>query len=442
MSSRTWFASWLVLGLLAPVVPSAQVAPVPEAASNPPASIHGRTRNVAVLVFDGVELLDFTGPIEVFSKANGWDPAFRVYTVAPERAPVRTSDFVTVLPDYAASDFPAPDVLVIPGGETRPLGGDEPLARLVRESVPHTEIVFSVCNGVFCLAEAGFLDGLEATTFQSFTGWLRDAAPKATVRTGVRFVDNGRIVTAAGVSAGIDGALHLIHRLLGPEAARRAAVRMEYDWSEAPAADEPPPEDPFVRARQAWYAGDWKAAEADYAVLAAADAQDAIAWARWGTCLCFLRDEPAALEALHHAAELGLQDARLYDALGLALERSEQRDEAIEAWKRSLELDPDAVGPCFQLGSALYRAGRFEEAIPRLERAWKGYAGGSETGLMLAHAKLETNDRAGALSALDALVRTGAGELAAKLAEARFGPLREEERFRELIARTRESANR
>src|SRR5262245_45574755 len=227
---------------------------------------HGRTRSVAVLVFEGVELLDFAGPVETLTVTGSFERPFRVFTVAPTAAPIRTGNQVRVVPDHAAADCPPFDILIVPGGETRCLGGDTPLARLIRERGPAAEIVMSVCNGVFALADLGWLDGLEITTHRSHLAWLREDVPSATVRGDRRFTDNGHIVTTAGVSAGIEGALHLVERLCGPEAARQAARRMDYAWSDA-ALPVPAPKDAVERGRRAWCSGNWAEAAAAYAEL-------------------------------------------------------------------------------------------------------------------------------------------------------------------------------
>jgi len=104
------------------------------------------------------------------------------------------------------------------------------LVNWIRKSSGNAEVVLSVCNGAFFLAKAGLLDGLEATTFAGLIDQLRVAAPKTRVVTDKRFVDNGRIVTAAGLSSGIDGALHVIEKLYGKGTAQVAAVNLEYDW--------------------------------------------------------------------------------------------------------------------------------------------------------------------------------------------------------------------
>lgn len=191
----------------------------------------GLRRNVAVLVYDGVELLDFAGPGEVFSAAGRHHgPGVEVFTVGPSARPVVSQGFVTVTPRYAMAESPPPDVLIVPGGGVRSLLGDPAAMTWIRRVAAEAEVVMSVCNGAIVLAEAGLLDGLEATTHHGSLAALRKAAPKATVHADRRFVDNGRIVTAAGVSAGIDAALHVVSRLFGPEQAEGVARYMEYPW--------------------------------------------------------------------------------------------------------------------------------------------------------------------------------------------------------------------
>jgi putative intracellular protease/amidase len=137
---------------------------------------------------------------------------------------------MSVNPGFTFATAPRPDVLVVPGGTVNPQLENPAVMRWIRESAKGAEVVLSVCNGAFFLARAGLLDGLEATTFAGLIDQLRAEAPKARVVTDRRFVDNGRIVTAAGLSAGIDGSLHVIEKLLGKGAAQLAAVSLEYDW--------------------------------------------------------------------------------------------------------------------------------------------------------------------------------------------------------------------
>jgi len=191
----------------------------------------GGSKNVAVLLFPGVQIIDYTGPWEVLGHAsvNG-QPAFRIYSVAETTSPIETAMGMTVIPSFSFARAPRPDVLVIPGGNVDGSLEKEAVIRWIQESARTAQVVLSVCNGAFFLARAGLLDGLEATTFAGMIDDLQAAAPKTKVVRDRRFVDNGKIVTAAGLSSGIDGALHVIEKLYGKGTAQVAAVGMEYDW--------------------------------------------------------------------------------------------------------------------------------------------------------------------------------------------------------------------
>src|SRR5262249_44237656 len=149
--------------------------------------------------------IDLTGPYEMFGAA-GCD----VYTVAATKDPVTSAMGLQIVPKYTFADLPAPDVLVVPGGGVAAAAKNEATLGFVRKlsgSAPHT---MSVCNGAFILASAGVLDGLSATTTNGNIARLASQYPKIHVVRDQRYVDNGRIVTTAGLSAGIDGALHVI----------------------------------------------------------------------------------------------------------------------------------------------------------------------------------------------------------------------------------------
>jgi len=180
---------------------------------------------VGILIFDGVQIIDYTGPYEVFGQGG-----YRVFTVAEEKRPLRTAMGMTVVPEYSFADAPKADILVVPGGDvSRPTGSATTVAWVKEQSAAATQTL-SVCNGAFILAKAGLLDGLSATTFAGLIDDLRIAAPKTKVVSDQRFVDNGRIVTAAGLSSGIDGALHVVEKLKGLGTAQATATHMEYDW--------------------------------------------------------------------------------------------------------------------------------------------------------------------------------------------------------------------
>lgn len=191
-----------------------------------------QTRNVAILTFDEVEVLDFCGPFEVFSatgRQNG-QPPFNVYTVA-EKSPVLARNQLSVNPRFTLADCPPPDVLVIPGGwGTRREMNNPRLVDWIKTAASTAEIVLSVCTGALLLAKAGLLDGLKATTHHGALDLLQEVAPKATVLRNQRFLDNGRIIVSAGVAAGIDAAFHVVARLSGKEDALETARYIEYDW--------------------------------------------------------------------------------------------------------------------------------------------------------------------------------------------------------------------
>lgn len=188
--------------------------------------------NVAILLYEGVYQLDFAGPMEVFTDA-GLDeetPAFTVYTVAESTSPLRTHTGLRVQAAYSFADAPAPDILVVPGGNSAWARQHPEAALWLREAAARAPLVMSVCTGAIILADLGLLDGLEATTWHGALDRLQAAAPTASIRPDVRYTDNGHIVTTAGISAGIDGALHVLTRLLGPDLAQRTARYMDYEY--------------------------------------------------------------------------------------------------------------------------------------------------------------------------------------------------------------------
>jgi putative intracellular protease/amidase len=206
-----------------------------------PAKSATKTRNLAIFVFEGVQIIDYTAPWEVFGHAHLDDhqAAFEIYSVAQKAGPITTSMGMSVNPKYTFENAPKIDVLVLPGGNVEPHMDDPTVKRWVQETSKNAEIVLSVCNGAFFLGRAGLLDGLEATTFAGLIDELQKAAPKARVVRDRRYVDNGKIITSAGLSSGIDGSLHVIERLFGKGSAQVAATALEYDWR---------PEGGYVRA--------------------------------------------------------------------------------------------------------------------------------------------------------------------------------------------------
>ena len=195
------------------------------------------TRNVAIVIYDGVELLDFSGPGEVFGAA-GRGRAFNAYTVAQRATPVHSVASVIITPAYTIENAPRPDIIVIPGGNADNAMTEE-MVTWIQRAAKDAEIVMSVCNGAFVLAKAGLLDGLEATTHHGSIEGLREFAPKTVVHADRRYVDNGKVITAAGVSAGIDASLHVVTRLLGEKVAAETARYMEYTMNPELSASAP-----------------------------------------------------------------------------------------------------------------------------------------------------------------------------------------------------------
>lgn len=184
----------------------------------------GKDYTVGIFLYDGVELLDFSGPGEVFA-ASGFD----VFTLSSDGKKINSQGFVTVKPEYSIETAPKPDIVVFPGGGTRATSENREVLEWIRERSSKGAINMSVCTGARILAEAGILDGLNVTTWDGFTDRLQELLPQSTVLKDTRFVDSGNVVTTAGISAGIDGALHLVARIKGYDEAKRTARYMEYD---------------------------------------------------------------------------------------------------------------------------------------------------------------------------------------------------------------------
>ena len=191
------------------------------------------TRNVAILIFDDVEVLDFCGPYEVFGVIGRWNDSqpFNVYTVAEHSKPILARNKLSVNPQYAIANCPPSDILLVPGGfGTRREMHNLVLIDWIRQCFEHSELLLSVCTGALLLAKAGLLENLAATTHHLAIDLLKEVAPNTEIRAGDRFVDNGKIILSAGISAGIDMSLYVVAKLLGKKAAIETAEYMEYDW--------------------------------------------------------------------------------------------------------------------------------------------------------------------------------------------------------------------
>ncbi len=190
------------------------------------------TTRIAVYVFDGAEELDWAGPWEVLRAwEHGWpDDGAEVFTVARASGPVTCAKGLRVLADHTWDDAPAFDVLVYPGGRgTRDHVADRPTHEWLRGLRAGGALLTSVCTGSLVFAAAGLLDGRPATTHWASLDHLARLGDHVEVRPDDRWVDDGDVITAAGVSAGIDMALHLVARLHSPERARDVRRYIQYD---------------------------------------------------------------------------------------------------------------------------------------------------------------------------------------------------------------------
>lgn len=179
---------------------------------------------IAILIFDGLTALDAIGPYEVLRSVPGWEVEF----VAKAAGEIRTdSGFLGLSADKAIAEVTDPDIVLVPGGKgNRPLLEDEEVLSWLRQVDEGTAWTTSVCTGSLVLGAAGLLEGRRATCHWLSLERLRDYGADPV---GGRFVEDGKVITAAGVSAGIDMALHLVGREVGPELAQTIQLRIEYD---------------------------------------------------------------------------------------------------------------------------------------------------------------------------------------------------------------------
>ena len=195
---------------------------------------------VGIVLFDNVEVLDFCGPFEVFSSARlneekrREEPSpFEVLLIAEREAPVIASGGMKVIPGYTFESCPRLDILVVPGGwGTRKELNNPVMLDWLRERNLQVETLTSVCTGSMLLGFAGLLNGLHATTHWRSLDWMRDSFPSVIVEYDKHVVEDGRVVTSAGISAGIDMALKVVSRYYGERIARATARHMEYPYPE------------------------------------------------------------------------------------------------------------------------------------------------------------------------------------------------------------------
>lgn len=190
-------------------------------------------KTVVLLLFPDVEVLDFAGPFEVFSVAaqSVTPPPFRVLTVAATREPLRAVGGLHVTTDHDLESCPQADILLIPGGNgSRKAMRDDKIMAWVAGQIAGAEIVASICTGALILGKLGLLDGLRATTHWTAIEELRALSPRIDVQPTARYIDNGKVLTSGGITAGIDMSLYLVKRLAGQKLVDLVLEEMEYDW--------------------------------------------------------------------------------------------------------------------------------------------------------------------------------------------------------------------
>lgn len=187
--------------------------------------------HVGIFLFNDIELLDFAGPFEVFSvtaELNN-DDLFRVFTIASTCAEIKTVNGLKVIPDFSFDTHPPIDILIIPGGVgTKAEMKKQEVLDWITKTYEKSKITMSVCSGARILGTLGLLDYLEATTHHEVAGNLSEIAPKAIINPDKRYVDNGKLMTAGGISAGIDLSLHIVNKQHGAAIANKTIRYMEY----------------------------------------------------------------------------------------------------------------------------------------------------------------------------------------------------------------------
>lgn len=202
-----------------------------------------KRHRVGIVLFEDVEVLDFCGPFEVFSvtrlneeKRREEPSPFEVVLIAERPGPVTTTGRMRVIPDYTFETCPRLEIMVTPGGwGTRKELTNQVMIAWLRARAAEADIVAAVCTGSMLLGSAGLLDGLRATTHWRSLDWMRESFPSVAVEYGKHVVEDGRVFTSAGISAGIDMSLRVVTRYFGENIARATARHMEYPYPESDA---------------------------------------------------------------------------------------------------------------------------------------------------------------------------------------------------------------
>lgn len=192
-------------------------------------------KKVAILIFDKVEVLDFAGPYEVFSVSYDEDlnKLYDVCLIAQKNRVIKARNNFQVLPNKTIDTDEKFDMVLIPGGfGTRTEMHNEVIKSWIKKQFEQVEMMLSVCTGSLVLATSGLLENLKATTHHAAFDELAAVAPNTEIIKGTKYVDNGKVITSGGISAGIEMALHVVARHHGIEQARKTAGYMEYTWNE------------------------------------------------------------------------------------------------------------------------------------------------------------------------------------------------------------------
>ena len=198
-----------------------------------------KTMHVAILAFDEVEALDLAGPYEVFTTASrmalqadpGAPPPFEVSCVARNQEVVRARAGMAIVPTHGFAERPPVDVLIVPGGVVNAVMTCQETLHWIASMHPHTLLTASVCTGAFLLAASGVLHNGPVTTHWEDQADLAQQFPALDVRSGMRWVEQGKLITSGGISAGIDMSLHMVSRLTHEALALRTAKQMEFQWT-------------------------------------------------------------------------------------------------------------------------------------------------------------------------------------------------------------------
>src|SRR5262245_17875644 len=226
-----------VLGLLLCTLNSEGQSPTQTQGSAPSAQAQPQTaapKKVGILVFPGVQVIDFTGPYEVLcqGRSNG-KQLFDVVTIGLTADMIESGTGhpgLKLTPQFSIDNAPKLNILVIPGGEIGAVEDNPSAMAWIDRVIKDADCVMSVCNGAFVLAKGGHLKNQRVTTFYWMLDELKEDEPTCTLVHDARFTDNGKIITTAGLSSGIEGALHLIERYGSRYDAEQAALGLEYDW--------------------------------------------------------------------------------------------------------------------------------------------------------------------------------------------------------------------